>query len=350
MQRKKKIAIIGSSGYTGLELLKLVLGHSNCEPYFLMSRTYAGMKVSDVFPSIVTDNDKDIPFFKIFDKRICKASDVIFLCLPPGKSMEFIKDNLKNSNSLIIDVGSDYRMDDPKDYSKWYKIDHVTKGLMRSFVYGLCEFNREKIKKARMIANPGCYPTSVLLGLIPLISSNIEIFKDVIVDSKSGVTGAGKKLSQDFLFGNLNENFYSYKPIMHRHIGEMEIQLEKITKRKTIISFTPHLLPVDRGIFSSIYLRCKEAVSQKEIDSVYDDAYSGEMFVNYFIDKVPHIKDVTGTNNCNINAVFDERTKTIKVFTVIDNLIKGAAGQAIQNMNIALGLPECEGLKKQGAF
>lgn len=350
MINKKKIVIIGASGYTGLELLKIVLVHESLEASLLTSRTYAGRKVSEIFPSLSITAKNNIRFEEKPNGRKIDNSDAVFLCLPPGESMVFLKNNLMDYKGIIIDVGSDFRIEDPHDYSKWYNKEHQLKDKLKGFVYGLPEFNGRIISKTRLIANPGCYPTSVLMGVLPILSAGLEIDKNIIVDSKSGVTGAGRKLSQDYLFGNLNDNFYAYKPLMHRHTGEMETQIKKIMKEDISISFTPHLLPVDRGIFSSIYIKAGDDLDQNDIDNIFKSFAERNPFINYLYGKVPRIKDVVGNNDCNIGAFLDSRTNIIKVFTVIDNLIKGAAGQAIQNLNIALGMKEDEGLNSPGIF
>ncbi len=352
MKEKINIGIIGGSGYTGLELVKILKNHKYSNISFLTSRTYKNKSVGEVFPSILDDGENSLVFKETALKNDYENIDLLFLCLPPHSSMEHIKNNIDNKDLKIIDIGSDFRINDPDSYKIWYGKDHIIPGLLKDFVYGLPEINKDLIKKSSYVANPGCYPTSVLLGLAPLLKAGLKL-DHIHIDSKSGVSGAGRKLAEPYLFGSLNNNFYAYSPKGHRHIGEMEQEIKKISGHDYKIDFTPHLLPVNRGIFSSIY--CKVAGDLPEgfkenIIKNYTDFYSESIFVKISAEGMPQLKDVVGTNRCLIGISYDERTSTLKIFSAIDNLLKGAAGQAVQNMNLMFGLKEHEGLLSDGIY
>ncbi len=352
MKEKINIGIIGGSGYTGLELVKILKNHKYANISFLTSRTYKNKNVGEVFPSIRDDGENSLVFKETALKNDYENIDLLYLCLPPHSSMEHIKNNIHNKNLKIIDIGSDFRINDPNSYKTWYGTDHIIPELLKDFVYGLPEINRDLIKKSSYIANPGCYPTSVLLGLAPLLKAGFKL-DHIHIDSKSGVSGAGRKLAEPYLFGSMNNNFYAYSPKEHRHIGEMEQEIKKISGQDYKIDFTPHLLPVNRGIFSSIY--CKVAGDLPEgfkenIIKDYTDFYSESIFVKILTEGMPQLKDVVGTNRCLVGISYDERTSTLKIFSAIDNLLKGAAGQAVQNMNLMFGLEESEGLMSDGIY
>ncbi len=349
---KIKTAIVGAAGYTGFELLKILNKHKFAQVDFATSNTNADKLISDVFPSFLNfqNNQKFIStenlpssFFK---------TDVIFLCLPANKSMEFVSNYLNEFKGKIIDIGSDFRLNDFNNYEKWYKKEHCAKNLLKDFVYGLPEINYEEIKNAKNIANPGCYPTSVLLALAPILKNiediNFSFSYGINIDSKSGVSGAGKKLNEIYLFCSINENFYAYNVLYHRHIGEIEQEIKKICSKDIKVCFTPHLLPIDRGIFTTIYCKINMKKNYNKtieiINNIFLNFYKNSYFVKFLGQKVPQIKDILYTNFCHIGFAFDERTNILKIFSVIDNLIKGAAGQAVQNMNILFGLPQWEGL------
>ncbi len=342
MKKKINIAIAGGSGLTGTELIKLLWGHQYSDLKYASSRTYKGKNIRNVYPGI----SSSLEYVEKIGPGELKNVDVLFLCLPPHDSMNYLKEVLENYSGMVIDVGSDFRIKDAEEYRKWYGQEHVLPEILEDFVYGLPEINAETIKGAKYIANPGCYPTSVLLGLYPLLDSRLVDINNVLIDSKSGVSGAGRKLNDPYLFINLNENFYAYSATGHRHIGEMEQEIEKMYKQKVAVSFTPHLLPLNRGIFTSIYIQGQRVPGEK-LEHIYNEYYQDSFFVSY-INRMPQIKDAAGTNNCLIYAEHDPGAGVIKIFTVIDNLLKGAAGQAVQNMNIALGLAENEGLELQG--
>jgi len=342
MQKKIKAAVIGGSGLTGTELIKIILGHSGLELAYATSRTYKGKKIGEVFPGIGCSQK----YVETLNKSQLKQTDVLFLCLPPHDSMQYMAKVLSIYEGIVIDVGSDFRLNSASQYKKWYQADHLLPDLLDKFVYGLPEVNRNQIKGANFIANPGCYPTSVLLALYPLLDSKLINPESLVIDSKSGISGAGRKLKEAYQFLNLSENFYAYSPLGHRHTGEIEQEIAKIYGKKLKVSFTPHLLPVDRGIFSSLYVPAVN-LDEKKVAETYYHYYQQSLFVKY-VNHIPQIRQVAGTNNCLIASVYDKDSKILKIFSVIDNLVKGAAGQAVQNMNIALGLEEDQGLRLQG--
>jgi len=353
MKKIIKAGIIGGSGFTGLELLKVLSRHKYVKISFVTSRTYKNLAVSEVFSSYQDNEDTRLIFIEKPEDKELKEIDVIFLCLPPHKSMEYLKKVHKNYNFKIIDVGSDFRLKNPDDYKYWYGTDHIMKDKLSEFTYGLPEVNKDEIKKSKYIANPGCYPTSILLGIIPVIKSNIDI-ENICIDSKSGISGAGRKLAEKYLFTNIENNFYAYSTTGHRHTGEIEQEIEKISGKKIKLSFTPHLIPLNRGIFTSIYCKIKtseeESTIEEKLFSLFDKFYKNLPFVKFMGAETPQLKDVIGTNMCLIGYDFDGRSNTIKIFSVIDNLLKGAAGQAVQNMNIMMGLDEKEGLNFSGLY
>jgi len=353
MTAKIKIAIIGASGYTGIELIKILDNHEKADLKYITSRTYAGKKVKEVLPMTLSlKNNSEMSFIDEIKEENINNVDIIFLCLPPGKSMQYIlkiKDNFKGK---IIDLGADFRIKDEKEYEKWYGNTHTLKELLPEFTYGLCEIKRDEIKKAKYIANPGCYPTSVLLALAPILKNGNYRIDSINIDSKSGVSGAGKKLSEDYLFLNIFDNFYAYSATSHRHIPEMEQEISDMIGEQMSICFTPHLLPVNRGIFSTIYLNLKKDTHlgnlENNIYEYYNDLYKAEIFVHFLGEKIPKLKDVVGTNNLQVGFLFDKRTSTLKLFSALDNILKGASGQAVQNMNIMFGFKEDEGLRLNG--
>jgi N-acetyl-gamma-glutamyl-phosphate reductase len=350
MEKIIDIGIIGGSGYTGMELLKILGRHKYSNICFITSRSREGKKISELYPAFKGEKYSGLMFTAGPDTAGHADMDVLFLCLPPHRSMEYVEKIGRLQKTMIIDIGSDFRIKDPGDYEKWYGTRHMLPEMLKDFTYGLPEINSEEIKKSRHIANPGCYPTSILLGLAPLLNSSFKV-DSIIIDSKSGVSGAGRKLKEMYLFGSLEGNFYAYSPTGHRHIGEMEQEIEKLAGYRPQLDFTPHLLPVSRGIFSTIYCRIRHDSRkdlQDSLENLYEKYYSSSRFVRYMGKNIPGMKDTVGTNLCMIGTAYDSRTGTLKIFSTLDNLVKGAAGQAVQNMNLALGLEEQEGLELNG--
>jgi len=354
MKDKIKIGIIGGSGFTGLEIVKILSMHKYVEIKFVTSRTYKDILVSDAFPSYMDYGSSNLTFIEKPAKNNFKEIDLVFLCLPPLKSMEFLKEINYDYDFKVIDVGSDFRIKDPDNYRYWYGTEHVLKDMLQDFTYGLPELNKNKIKNSQYVANPGCYPTSVLLGLAPVLKKSGLKITNINIDSKSGVTGAGRKLKSMYLFSNMDNNFYAYSANDHRHIGEIEQEIENLSGKHFNICFTPHLLPINRGIFSSIYCKMENKMNEKgyieEICDHFKEFYKDSPFIKFTGTEIPQLKDTVGTNMCLIGLCVDSRTNTLKIFSAIDNLVKGAAGQAVQNMNIMMGFDEKEGLISSGIF
>ena len=335
-----KASIIGATGYAGAELIRLILAHPLCELVALGSKSYAGQPISEIFPSyrelcdlVCLSNDE------VIDK-----SDVVFAALPHGLS-EDIAAACDEKSKVFIDIGADFRLEDEADYKEWYGLDFKQKDLHKKAVYALPEIFRDNIKAKKLIANPGCYPTSVALGLHPALKAELISTKGIIVDSKSGTTGAGRALSQTTHFSDCNEGFAPYKVASHRHTPEIEQTLSHIGGSDIKITFVPHLLPINRGIVSTIYADILPNANFEEIRSAYENAYENEPFVRLLSQgETANLKHVKYTNLCDISLHFDARTNKIIIVSAIDNMMKGAAGQAIQNMNIAFGLDETTGL------
>jgi N-acetyl-gamma-glutamyl-phosphate reductase len=336
---KIKIAIVGATGYVGGELLKILQMHPNADIKYLTSVSYAGKKFCEVYPNSVFTN-KNINNI-VFDNgadlnKISKEVDVIFLSLPHGIASNQVNiDVLKNSK--IIDMGADFRLKSKDIYEKWYKVEHGGSSLLDDAVYGLCEINRERIKNAILLANPGCYATCSILSLYPLVKEGVVKANDIIIDAKSGVSGAGKSPVQENLFCECNENIKAYKVAAHRHIPEIEQELSL----KYPITFTPHLVPMNRGILATIYTKLTKSLKYGDIKSIYHSYYKNECFVRVLDEEIfPETRWVKDSNFINIGFKIDERTNNLIVVGTIDNLIKGAAGQAVQNMNIMFDFDE----------
>lgn len=332
------VGIVGSTGYAGEELVRLLVNHKDVNIKFCYSKKFAGKKYHEVYKN----------FFKIIDKdcteedlmKLSKEVDVIFTATPQGFLAGVLNDEIL-SNCKIIDLSADFRLKDEAVYEKWYKIEHKTPQYLDEAVYGLCEINREKIKRTRLLANPGCYTTCSILTLAPLLKNGIVDENFIIVDAKSGTSGAGRNEKIDNLFCEVNENIKAYGITVHRHTPEIEEQLSYLSGKNIVINFTPHLIPMNRGILVSAYANLKNKCSYQDIKNVYEEFYKGEKFVRLLDENVyPETKCVRGSNYIDINFKIDERTNRILAFGAIDNLVKGAAGQAIQNMNLMFNLPE----------
>ncbi|MBQ2755300.1 MAG: N-acetyl-gamma-glutamyl-phosphate reductase [Oscillospiraceae bacterium] len=334
------VGIIGATGYAGAELVRILINHPEVEIAAMSSVTYEGKSLAEIFPNfegitdeILTDMD-----------TVVERSDVVFASLPHGLS-EPIARKCYDKGALFIDLGADFRLYDEEDYKKWYKLEYKDPELHKEAVYSLCELCREKTKNTKVIGNPGCYPTSISLGLYPLLKAGVVRTNSVIIDSKSGVTGAGRGLTLGTHYPECNEAISAYKVAAHRHTPEIEQMLSEIAGEKVTITFVPHLLPVNRGILSTIYVDLTKDISAAEIRKLYTDAYANEKFVRVLPEgSFANIRNVRCSNYCDISIHPDPRTGRVIITSAIDNMVKGAAGQAIQNMNIVLGFAEDCGL------
>lgn len=338
---KKKIGIIGATGYTGSELVRILKNHPDVEIKIITSESRAGERFSDVHPFFQGIEEQKLQSINQIDKY---DLDLVFLALPHGVSMEFVK-KFHDKPFNIIDLSGDFRIKPKEVYEEWYKMKHIYPKGIDDAVFGIPELFADEIKNAKLIANPGCFPTSAILASAPLVVGKYVDNKSIIIDSKTGVTGAGIKAKPTNLYSNVNDNFKAYGIKSHRHTIEIQNILGEISDGSVLVQFTPHLLPVDRGILSTTYLRPTKNVSENELVKFYKDFYSKAPFVR-IRKQTPSIKDVRGTNYCDININYDERTNMIIIVSVIDNLVKGAAGQAVQNMNIIFGLDEKSGLNQ----
>jgi N-acetyl-gamma-glutamyl-phosphate reductase len=343
--KMKKVAIVGASGYSGEVLVQLLLNHPHAELVAVTSRQNAGQTLAQVFPKFASDpKSKKIYFSEPDAEILAKQADVIFLALPHGVAAEFAIPLLK-AGCTVIDLSADFRLKSAEIYKEFYAHQHPAPDLLKKSVYGLPEIYRDEIKKSSLIASPGCYPTSILLPLIPLLKSGLVKLTGIIADSLSGVSGAGKKAETDYLFCECNESVRPYGVPKHRHLSEIEEQLSFAAGKKVVIQFTPHLIPVNRGILTTLYLEPKEKLSDEKISGCYQKFYGDEPFVRLLDGKnLPDTKNVTGTNVIEIAWRLDARTNRLIVMSAEDNLVKGASGQAIQSMNILCGWPETAGL------
>lgn len=337
-----KVAIFGASGYTGQELARILLSHPQAELVAVTSRRFAGMPVAEVFPAL--SGLTSLKYQNAKPKEIADASDVIFLALPHGVSMD-VAPVFIQAGKKVIDLSADYRLRDLATYENWYA-KHSSAGILKDAVYGIPELYRQEIKKTKLVANPGCYPTSIILGLAPALKNKLLDTSTIIADSASGVSGAGREPQTDSLFCEVEGGFKAYKVGKHRHTPEIEQELNSLAGEKFAISFTPHLLPVKRGILSTIYASLKKEITLPELYSLYSSFYAAEKFVRLCpAGAYPNISSVCGSNYCDIGLALDPRTKRVIIMAAIDNLIKGAAGQAVQNMNIICGFEEEAGLE-----
>jgi N-acetyl-gamma-glutamyl-phosphate reductase len=336
-----KIGIIGATGYVGAELLRLLLSHPKVEVAALSSVSFEGQEISNVYKNFL--NKTNLICESAGD--VIEKCDVIFTALPHGLSEDIAKKAIDNKK-ICIDMGADFRLSSEKEYEEWYGKKFAQPEIHSHSVYGLPELNREKIKECSLIANPGCYPTTIELGLMPLLKNSLIKIDNIICDSKSGTTGAGRGLTLNTHFPEENETFAPYKVGAHRHTPEIEETLSVMAKDKVNVTFTPHLLPINRGILSTIYCLANNTVNLESVHKLYVDFYKDEPFVNVLpLGETASIKNVRLTNDCQISLHLNHRQDQIIVVSTIDNMIKGAAGQAIQNMNIILGFDETEGLK-----
>lgn len=337
---KIKVGIIGATGYAGVELVRILLTHPNVELTALGSVSFEGKAISGVYPSLKNLCDTACT---TTDEVIAK-SDVVFACVAHGMSQDFAA-RCVAKGVAFIDLGADFRLTDEADYEHWYGGNFTQNELHAKAVYALPELFREQIKKDRVIANPGCYPTGIVLGLFPALKAELIEKSGIVIDAKSGVTGAGRSPSDTTHFPACNEAFSPYKIASHRHTPEIEQTLSAAAGEKIAVVFVPHLLPVNRGILATMYTKLRNGVTYKQVREQYESFYKDEKFVRIKKDgEIANLRDVKYSNYCDISLHFDERTGTLIVVSAIDNMVKGAAGQAVQNMNIIFDLPEDAGL------
>lgn len=336
-----KVVIVGATGYGGIELIRLCQQHPQLEIGALVSTSAVGQALGDVYPHL---SHLEIEFSELTVERIAAAGEVVFFAAPAGVSSEWMPSLLKHG-LLCIDLAGDFRFPDPQVYREWYGREAADAILLQQAVYGLSEWNREAIQSASLVANPGCYPTAALLGLLPLLKKRLIETQSVIIDAKSGVSGAGRSAKVPLLFAEVNENVRPYKVDGHQHIPEIELGCERYAEQALRVSFTPHIVPMSRGICCTMYAQLSSDAKTSEIAEAYHEQYDGEAFIRLRSPgEWPQTKDVTGSNYCDIRFHIDERTGRIVILSVIDNLMKGAAGQALQNLNIRMGWPETAGL------
>ena len=342
-----KVGIAGASGYTGLELIRLLANHPEVELSVLTSETYKEKSIADVFPSLNGIININLQSLNV---EILKSCDVIFLALPHTIGMDILPELLK-SNCKVIDLSADYRLKNADTYSEWYSLTHTHPEFLSQVIYGLPELNREKIKSAQGVANPGCYHTSVILAIAPLLKTDWVDLESIVSDSKSGVSGAGRKTSITTQFSEANEGVTPYGLASHRHTPEIEQELSNLIGKPIKISFSPHLIPMSRGMLSTIYINLNHKLKDENLIEHYENFYSNELFVRV-LDKGNFASThfVSGSNFCDIGIKVDSRVNRLVITSAIDNLIKGASGQAIQNMNIMLGFGEATGLRSPGMF
>lgn len=338
-----KAGIIGATGYAGGELVRILAGHKDAEIVWYGSRSYVDQKYASIYQNtfqIVDASCMDDNMEELADR-----ADVIFTATPQGLCASLINEDIL-SKAKVIDLSADFRLKDVNTYEAWYKIEHKAAQYLDEAVYGLCEIDREKIKDARLVANPGCYPTCSILSLYPLVKAGLIDSSTIIIDAKSGTSGAGRSAKTDNLYCEVNENIKAYGVAGHRHTPEIEEQLGYAAGERVTLSFTPHLVPMNRGILITAYASLKKEVAYEEVKAVYDSYYEKERFVRVLPkDVCPQTKWVEGSNFVDVNFKIDPRTKRIVVMGAMDNLVKGAAGQAVQNMNLMFGLDESEGLR-----
>ena len=338
MNKKTRVSVFGGTGYTGVELIRLLLNHPNVEIYQITSRNDKGKRVDEIYPSfrgvlnniLVSPEDADL-----------KNVDIVFFATPNGIAMNYAE-GLIEAGKLVIDLAADFRIKDKGIWEKWYGVEHKSPNLINKAVYGLPEINRDSIKKSKLVANPGCYPTAIQLALIPLLEKKLISSTNIIADAKSGISGAGRNPELKLLMSEADEDFKAYGIGGHRHLPEIEQNLTYVSGENVKLTFIPHLVPMVRGIFATIYVECIKNFKAKDI---FESYYKDEPFVDIMESNIyPNTKSVRASNFCRISFYKEQDTNRLIIFSVIDNLMKGAAGQAVQNMNIMMDWQETLGL------
>lgn len=348
----KKVAVVGATGYTGQELIRILVRHPNVQVHTAVSSRKSGKTFSSVYPSFSKLADFTCSADSI--ETLSTEVDLIFLALPHGLAAKMVSQDVLDK-CAVVDLGADFRLKNAGDYDEWYEFTHPNPALLDSSAYGLPELNREKIKAAKLIANPGCYATCSILSLAPLLSASLVDESTVIVDAKSGVSGSGRSLSLGVHFNECNESIKAYKLGTHRHTPEIEQVLNPYAEKALTISFTPHLVPMNRGILCTAYASLKKKMTEKELFDLYSKFYVDEQFIRIFDPQsgeyqYPETRWVKGSNYCDIGVSIDKRTNRAIIVGALDNLVKGAAGQAVQNMNILFDWDESTGLTQAPVF
>ena len=337
---KIKVGVVGATGYAGSEICRLIYSHPAAELAAISSVSFEGMALSDVYPA----HRQCIDLVCGTQEEVVAKSDVVFAALPHGLSQDLAA-QCDSLGKTFIDMGADFRLESEEEYQAWYGGTFTDKALHQKAVYGLPEFFREEIKGKKIIANPGCYTTAVPLALVPALQNGLIETGGIIADCKSGVTGAGRKPTQSNHYPELNESFTAYKVANHRHTPEIEQTLSKMTGEGVRVTFVPHLLPINRGILATCYAKLRPGATEDQLRQAYHAQYDGEFFLRLLPEgQVANVKNVRYTNFCDVSLFVDQRTGTFIAISAIDNMVKGAAGQAIQNMNLSFGLPETAGL------
>ncbi|MCD8022291.1 MAG: N-acetyl-gamma-glutamyl-phosphate reductase [Lachnospiraceae bacterium] len=343
-----KVGIIGATGYAGAELVRILLGHKDAQIVWYGSRSYVDQSYASIYQNMFQLVDA-----KCMDdnmETLADQADVIFTATPQGLCASLVNEGIL-SRAKVIDLSADFRLKNVKIYEEWYKMEHKAPQFIDEAVYGLCELNREAIKGARLIANPGCYPTCSTLSIYPLVKEGLIDPATIIIDAKSGTSGAGRGAKTDNLYCEVNENIKAYGVASHRHTPEIEEQLGYAAGKPVVLNFTPHLVPMNRGILVTAYASLTKSVSYEEVKAVYDQYYKDELFVRVLEkDVCPQTKWVEGSNFTDVNFKIDPRTNRVIMMGAMDNLVKGAAGQAVQNMNLLFGEDEAEGLRMAPMF
>ena len=351
MTKKATIGILGASGYTGAELVRLLLRHPRVELSLLTADRRAGLEMREVFPQFAPFPLPKLVSLEGLDWEAA-GLELVFCALPHGTTQTVISKLLTDaSETKVVDLSADFRLADVEGYARWYGHGHQAPELQREAVYGLVEHYRRDIKKARLVANPGCYTTTALLPLIPLLKAKAIETDEIIVDAKSGMTGAGRAAKEAMLFSEVSEGFNAYGVGKHRHMAELDQEFSNAAGREVVVSFTPHLVPMNRGILATIYVRGRRGRSAQDLHGILNEAYAREAFVHVLpFGETPHTRHVRGSNMTMIGVAADRIEGRAIIVSVLDNLVKGASGQAIQNMNLMLGFPETMGLEQVALF